>query len=466
MAVTINNDGNARPDQYWLLKSHPEHKRTIVNDDGETIIFVAIELEACDLDTYQRSPGVQRQIVALGLWKVFSKERTHGRRVNDEVEVYGMGEEGKETPRLRHDLENMGLTVRSYAQESAKTKFPKFPSRGLVVTQEKTFMDRCSATMLHSITEYEEEISDVIEYALLADPGIDHPRAKHLLVVVVDEAYFEDSVRKPEQLIITNGCEYKVIGYYHEERMSFYPNDEVAKRFFTKDGRYVELRFFDHAKQKAMEAAEALKQERKAAKKLRRQLATSTATAAATEGEGKDSVAGVDGDDGAEDADAKVRAKREKEKAKKKAQQVKKKAKQMEDAEEAQQAITLSREVEARVEVKRERGGGLMIWHFKDESDGEEQETVRRPMLRASASEVISDYSDDEDDEGQGTGDSSSEDTNPGGDGMTVVKVADMAGARKAMEEAEGEVMVMSQQDVDLEAGEYNTGLNFFKPTR
>ena len=95
MAVTIDPNGEARPDQYWLLKSNPVNKRTIVSATGEIVVIVPVLLEACDLDTYQKSPGIQRQLLTLGLWKMYVRDKTHGRRINDEVELYGMGEEGQ-----------------------------------------------------------------------------------------------------------------------------------------------------------------------------------------------------------------------------------------------------------------------------------------------------------------------------------------------------------------------------------
>ena len=95
MAVTIDPNGEARPDQYWLLKSNAANKRTIAEDDGVKGFVVPVVLEACDLETYQKSPGVQKQLLALGFWRLLVGDRTHGRRINDEVELYEMGESGE-----------------------------------------------------------------------------------------------------------------------------------------------------------------------------------------------------------------------------------------------------------------------------------------------------------------------------------------------------------------------------------
>lgn len=356
----------------------------------------------------------------------------------------------QETPGLREELEKRGLTVRSWAEESTKSKFP---SRRLVFGKEKSFIDRCQKTMHEAVVQYEIDTDEAVPYALLADPGNKHSR--HLLAVIVDAKVFECA---PEmETITTNGCQYKIVGFYHDKK-TWFTGDDVAKHFFTKDGGHVEVCFYNHTKHLAQLAAEAARQEKKAAKKHRRQqtAASSITTSSCGNAFGQS-------EDGSEAAEARAEAKREKEKAKKKAYHARRKAKQAE----SEQALILSREVDRKTQEEEDSAmnnnivsNSLGIFHILSLTKA--SSILQRTDRHDSRGEVVSEASDSDKDELLlGTEDSSSnEDAGESQQGLTVIKVDDAESGRRAVAEAQakGPVMVMSQEDVDLEAGEYNTG--------
>ncbi|KAK5120295.1 hypothetical protein LTR85_006501 [Meristemomyces frigidus] len=459
MAVTIRANGAENEDQFWLLKSHPGMQRTMIDAHGKEQVLQPVTLSPCELHTYQNSPRMHNRYVEWGVYNEM-KEKVHGRRVNDEVELFGMDSDGNETPGLREDMEKLGLTVRSWAPEGTKSKFP---SRRLVFGKEKSFLDKCQKTMHDAVVNYEIETDEPIPYALLADPATDGKHEKHLLVVIVDAGYFEAILANAEQVVTTNGCQYKVIGFYHDAKTQF-NEDEVAKSFFTKGGEHVEAQFYNHMKHMAEVAAEAARQEKKAAKKHRRQQ---TAASITTTSSNANSLSNPH-EEGDKDAEARAEAKREKERAKKKAYQARRKAKQAE----SEQALTLSREIDRKAQESEEENGktntvGLGFFHLFNCGDG--LTLLQRASTRQdSHGEVVSEVSDDtEKEDSLGTESSSNDGADAGSmesEGLAVIKIDDLESGRKAVAEAKGPVMVMSQEDVDLEAGEYNTGFQFYRP--
>ncbi|KAK4547889.1 hypothetical protein LTR36_010608 [Oleoguttula mirabilis] len=453
MAVTIHANGEEVKDQYWLLKSYRHLQSTVRGGDGKEQVFQKVNAVPCNLGDYQTSAQLHKRLLEWGGYrKIMATEQIHGRRVNDEVELFGMDSDGTETPNLREGMEKMGLTVRSWAPEGMKSKFP---SRRRVFGQETSFLDKCRKTMHEAVVSYEIETDEPIPYALLADSGTEAKHGKHLLVVIVDAGYYQAVHANAEQTITANGCPYKVIGFYHDRKTHFI-KDEVAKSFFTKNGEHVDLQFYNHTKRLADEAAEAVKQEKRAAKKHRRQQTAASSITMMSSG-GVDTVQ----KDGGEDAEARAEAKREKERAKKKAYQARRRAKQAE----AEQAITLAREVDRKAHVEEESDQvGLGLWHVVNFAGLTIMQSLGR---RDSAGEVVSETSDDTEDKYEllGVEDSSSSegaDASPvDSKGLTVIKVDDRESGRRAVAEAKGPVLVMAQEDVDIEPGEYNTGFRF-----
>lgn len=89
---TLTADGHLIQDQYWLLKSYRSQRRSFLNHHSNREYTVSpITLVPCDLATYQRTPKMHDQVRRI--CNVMS-ESFHGRRVNDEVELFAM-EDGK-----------------------------------------------------------------------------------------------------------------------------------------------------------------------------------------------------------------------------------------------------------------------------------------------------------------------------------------------------------------------------------
>ena len=95
MRVTIDSKGIAREDKYWLLKSD-KNQKFVYNDDGHDIDLIPVQREACNLEQYKNAPDLRRQLNrwAQSMCCVLEPESVHGRRINDEVELFEM-EDGK-----------------------------------------------------------------------------------------------------------------------------------------------------------------------------------------------------------------------------------------------------------------------------------------------------------------------------------------------------------------------------------
>jgi len=92
MAVTITSSGKAIQDKYGRLVSNRSWSRPLLQD-GKEYTTQPIMLRECDLDDYKSVPRSHMNSMKAGIYPVVP-EKAHGRRVNDEVELFPM-EDGK-----------------------------------------------------------------------------------------------------------------------------------------------------------------------------------------------------------------------------------------------------------------------------------------------------------------------------------------------------------------------------------
>lgn len=110
MALTVrnNNNGvqveNGTGDQFWLLKSYAKWQRTILNADGKEEVIQPITLCECDLRLYQSTPRLHNNFIKWGRYDLDHAEKVHGRRVNDEVELFGMDADGNVSDALPYPM--------------------------------------------------------------------------------------------------------------------------------------------------------------------------------------------------------------------------------------------------------------------------------------------------------------------------------------------------------------------------
>ncbi|KAK5690196.1 hypothetical protein LTR97_012384 [Elasticomyces elasticus] len=310
-------------DDFWVLESDIKTHVSYVHDDGKEFIACPVEERRVSKEAWLESHEAHARYIKHGFYKV-RHLKVHGRRINDEVELFLM-EDGNETPGLRKDLEEKGLTVRLYVPQADKKKYP---SPSAKTQPEMSPIDRCIAALKTNIAENEIETDRTTPYALLGDAGMNwETRRKKVLVLIVQESRFKDFFAPPQSEHFTSrGCDYKVFGTYSDDEVHWRCTDEEFMSFFQESrGYYVECMYCDDAKAAEEREQEQERKERKAAKKLRQQqqqqqLATGSQT---------NSFSALEDQPDAEDeaAEARAEAKRAKEKAKRKAQQARKKAK-------------------------------------------------------------------------------------------------------------------------------------------
>ncbi|KAK3647728.1 hypothetical protein LTR56_007957 [Elasticomyces elasticus] len=313
---------NYQSDDFWVLESDIKTHVSYVHDDGKEFIACPVEERRVSKEVWLESHEAHARYIKHGFYKV-RHLKVHGRRINDEVELFLM-EDGKETPGLRKDLEEKGLTVRLYVPQADKKKYP---SPSAKTQPEMSPIDRCIAALKTNIAENEIETDRPTPYALLGDAGMNwETRRKKVLVLIVQESRFKDFFAPPQSEHFTSrGCDYEVFGTYSDDEVHWRCTDEEFISFFQESrGYYVECMYCDNAKAAEEREQEQERKERKAAKKLRQQQQQQLATGSQT-----NSFSALEDQPDAEDeaAEARAEAKRAKEKAKRKAQQARKKAK-------------------------------------------------------------------------------------------------------------------------------------------
>ncbi|KAK5715366.1 hypothetical protein LTR17_016800 [Elasticomyces elasticus] len=303
-------------DDFWVLESDIKSHVSYVHDDGREFTACPVEERRVTKEVWLESHEIHAKYIKHGFYAV-RHSKVHGRRINDEVELFLM-EDGKETPGLRKDLEEKGLTVRLYVPQADKKKYPSPSSTS---QPEMSPIERCIYALKKNIADHKMETDRPTPYALLGDAGMNwETRRKKILVLIVQESRFKDFFAPPQSEHFTSrGCDYKVFGTYSDNEVQWSCKTEEFMAFFQESrGYYVECMYCDDAKAAEEREQEQERKERKAAKKLRQQqqqLASGSQT---------NSFSALE-DQGAE-------AKRAKEKAKRKAQQARKKAKEEADA--------------------------------------------------------------------------------------------------------------------------------------
>ncbi|KAK5678050.1 hypothetical protein LTS10_009219 [Elasticomyces elasticus] len=305
-------------DDFWVLESDIKSHVSYVHDNGREFTACPVEERRVTKEVWLESHEIHARYIKHGFYAV-RHSKVHGRRINDEVELFLM-EDGKETAGLRKDLEEKGLMVRLYVPQADKKKYPSPSAKN---QPEMSPIDRCIAALKTNIAENEIETDRPTPYALLGDAGMNwETRRKKVLVLIVQESRFKDFFAPPQSEHFTSrGCDYKVFGTYSDDEVHWRCTDEEFMSFFQESrGYYVECMYCDDAKAAEEREQEQERKERKAAKKLRQQQQQQQLAS----GSQTNSFSALE-DQGAE-------AKRAKEKAKRKAQQARKKAKEEVDA--------------------------------------------------------------------------------------------------------------------------------------
>ncbi|KAK0898039.1 hypothetical protein LTR02_010383 [Friedmanniomyces endolithicus] len=117
-ALKITKEEGSEDDRFYLLESHVHSQRVRIDDNGREYIACPVVSREVSKETWWISPATHEKWVRIGMYQV-THRKVHGRRMNDEVEMFGM-EDGKETESLQQDLLELGLTVRSHIPEPTK----------------------------------------------------------------------------------------------------------------------------------------------------------------------------------------------------------------------------------------------------------------------------------------------------------------------------------------------------------
>ncbi|KAK4901371.1 hypothetical protein LTR27_001929 [Elasticomyces elasticus] len=302
-------------DDFWVLESNIKSHVSYVHDDGREFTACPVEERRVSKEVWLESPELHKKHMSIGLYTV-RHVKVHGRRINDEVELFLM-EDGKETAGLRKDLEEKGLTVRLHVPQADKEKYP---SPSSTFQPEMSPIDSCVRALKKNIAENDIATDRPTPYALLADGGwVKEIRRNRILVALVQKKEFDLFLEHKLEHFTSNDCKYKVFGTYSDDTVRWDIDDEEFMKFFqTSRDYHVECKYWDDVATTEKYNQEQEKKERKAAKKLRQQQQQTAS------GSQSNSFSALE-DQGAE-------AKRAKEKAKRKAQQARKKAKEEIDA--------------------------------------------------------------------------------------------------------------------------------------
>ena len=84
--------GTKRPDQYWRIISH-KADYVEMEIEGKLTTVAPVTIHECDLDAYKWAPRTHAQFLKDGVYDI-TPERIHGRRFNDEVELF-LNEDGE-----------------------------------------------------------------------------------------------------------------------------------------------------------------------------------------------------------------------------------------------------------------------------------------------------------------------------------------------------------------------------------
>ena len=285
---------------------------------------------------------------------------------------------------LKESMEDKGLTVRMFKPEKGH-KFPKWDYKAMNGDSGKnTLIKHCIKSLGNKIAEYELETGKSIDHGILAEAD---PKTKIIGIVMIDKKTFRDFEESECETITLKDLfgiheqKCKVLGYVRNSYPTFRCDEDVAKSFFDSLGNTKRVTFVDKVEEKERAEKEALKLEKKQAKKHRRQVTASTVTSPQSE----NSFTSLQ-----LESDAAVKARqREKNRLKKKAQQERRKAR---DAEAEAATTTL-----AATTGDKDKGGDGNAFRFWAMSGtqiflkNEKNQTIMKPQSELDSFEVVSD---------------------------------------------------------------------------
>ncbi|KAK0316734.1 hypothetical protein LTR01_000485 [Friedmanniomyces endolithicus] len=322
------------PDRFYLLESHVLSQRVKIDDHGREYTACPVLSREVSKEPWWTSPATHEKWMRIGVYRV-THRKVHGRRMNDEVEMFGM-EDGEETPGLKQDLLDLGLTVRSHIPEP-----PKRPSLRLHNTRSKPIpasnpdpdeaetknahLAHCTHLLRSAIAHHEITTHRPTPFALLANAGTLDPSTlrPRILVAVLQETHFREFFQQGHEEFRSNGCGYRVFGTYCGGEVGWMCGDEEFGGYFPRregggSGGGLEVRWWDDAALVEADERGRERRRRKGEKRARRRRGVEGAGG----GEGK-----VEGEGGVDEG-ARAEAKKEKLKAKRKARAARKKAKE------------------------------------------------------------------------------------------------------------------------------------------
>jgi len=77
------------PDRFYLLESHVLSRRVKIDDHGREYTACPVLSREVSKETWWTSPATHEKWMRIGVYRV-THRKVHGRRMNDEVEMFGM----------------------------------------------------------------------------------------------------------------------------------------------------------------------------------------------------------------------------------------------------------------------------------------------------------------------------------------------------------------------------------------
>ncbi|KAK0777284.1 hypothetical protein LTR91_021656 [Friedmanniomyces endolithicus] len=248
-ALKITKEEGSEDDRFYLLESHVHSQRVRIDDNGREYIACPVVSREVSKETWWISPATHEKWVRIGMYQV-THRKVHGRRMNDEVEMFGM-EDGKETESLQQDLLELGLTVRSHIPEPTKrpslllhnTRSKPIPKPNDdddddddEEARKKSHLTHSTALLKSAIATHELTTHRPTPFALLANAGSTDPHTcrPRILIAVLQETQFRDFFQRGYEDFKSNGCSYRVFGTYCRGEVGWVCGDEEFGGYFPR----------------------------------------------------------------------------------------------------------------------------------------------------------------------------------------------------------------------------------------
>ncbi|KAK0280111.1 hypothetical protein LTR35_008262 [Friedmanniomyces endolithicus] len=260
-ALKITKEEGSETDRFYLLESHVHSQRVMTDDNGREYMACPVVSREVSKETWWISPATHEKWMRIGMYQV-THRKVHGRRMNDEVEMFEM-EDGKETPGLAQDLLDLGLSVRSHIPEPTKrpslllhnTRSKPIPEPNDDDDDEearkKSHLTHSTALLKSAIATHELTTHRPTPFALLANAGSTdpHTRRPRILIAVLQETQFRDFFQRGYEDFKSNGCSYRVFGTYCRGEVGWVCGDEEFGGYFPgregDGGGVLECRWWD-----------------------------------------------------------------------------------------------------------------------------------------------------------------------------------------------------------------------------